>query len=321
MKGYQSFITNLKNSYAFLLKFRIFDLVIVTALLNIAIVLVAIIYIQKIYSINLPTSPLEYINVKSIPGFISGEEIDASASAYVVYDTDSRSVITGKNTSLRFSPASTAKIMSAIVSLEHYDVDQILTVPADIYSVEGSKMHLVPNEKVSVINLLYGMMLPSGNDAAYTLAYNYPSGANGFVKAMNQKAKELKLENTNFRDPDGYDDGNYTTALELSRLAAHAMQNETFRKIVSTRSIEVVNSNNTHTFYLENLNELLIYENVIGIKTGFTNEAGGVLVTAVKKGEKTLIVVVLKSPDRFSDTQDLMEFINSKVEFSQLKSN
>lgn len=319
MKDYQSFIKNLKNSYSFLLKFRIFDVVIVVALLNLAIVMVMVLYIQKIYSINLPLLDIPYIKINNLPELNTLEpSINASAAAFVVYDPKSRSVISGKNQNFRFSPASTAKIMSAIVALEYYKQDELLTVPFNIYAVEGSKMHLVPGEKVKVSTLLYGMMLPSGNDAAYTLSFHYPGGPDGFVDAMNKKSSQLKLFNTNFIDSDGYDDGNYTTAIELARLSAYAMQNSIFKKIVATRYIELSNSENSHFFYLENLNELLRYENVVGIKTGFTNEAGGVLVTAVNKNNNLFIVVVLKSQDRFSDTKDIMDFINSKIEFSQL---
>lgn len=317
MKDYQLFLKKLKTSYSFLLKFRIFDLVIVTALLNLAIVLVIVLYIQKIYTLSLPSTTIPYIEIENIPEINTDMNIfNASAAAFVVYDLKSRSVIAGKNQHLRFSPASTAKIMSAIIALEHYKLDEFLTIPFEIYNVKGSKMHLVPYEEVSVLTLLYGMMLPSGNDAAYTLALQYPGGVKSFVKQMNKKARELKLDNTHFEDPDGYDDGNYSTALELARLASVAMQNQTFKKIVATRYIELQNRSNTHTYYLENLNDLLSFKNVEGIKTGFTNEAGGVLVTAIRKNENLFIVVVLKSADRFADTQDLMDFINSKVEFA-----
>lgn len=257
-----------------------------------------------------------YLSVSSIPLTADLASINASAEAYVVFDTSTRSIVAGKNHSYRFSPASTAKVMSAIIALEHYDLDHYLTVPQNIYEVVGSKMHLIPGESLTVRDLLYGMMLPSGNDAAYVVAHYYPGGVEGFVKAMNDKVKELKLSNTFFLDPGGYEDGNYTTASELARLGAYAMNNKEFARIVSTSSITVNTKLQDHPYELKNLNELLSYDNVYGIKTGFTNEAGGVLLTAVKKGDTMYIVSVLKSQDRFSDTKDIMNFINEKISYS-----
>jgi len=311
-----------KGKLTFLRKFHVFEVVVILFFLNIVAFFVAILYIQKINSFNFESTSFPYIKITSIanlPGNL--EAINSSAAAFVVYDTESRSVIAGKNQSLRFSPASTAKIMAAIIVLSHYNLDEYLTVPANVYTVQGSKMNLVAGEELSVRSLLYGMMLPSGNDAAYTLAYYYPGGIAGFVKSMNNKAYELKLSDTHFVDPDGFEDGNFTTGLELARLASYAMQNKTFREIVGTSYIEVSNKNGSHKYFLKNLNELLAYKNVVGIKTGFTNEAGGVLVTGIKKNGKLLIVVVLKSQNRFSDTEDLMKFINEKVDFSVDKFN
>lgn len=325
MKDYQNSKKKLKSDtllvkkgrLAFIRKFHIFDFVIILFFLNLAAFFIAILYIQKIKNFTFPDASFPYIQITSIPDLPESlDSINSSASAFVVYDTKSRSVIAGKNQSLRFSPASTAKIMSAVVSLSYYNLDQYLTVPASVYTVQGSKMNLIAGEEISAKSLLYGMMLPSGNDAAYTLAYYYPGGVKGFVDAMNDKARKLKLSNTHFEDPDGFEDGNFTTGIELARLSSYAMQNETFREIVGTSFMQVSDKNGSHKYLLENLNELLAYENVVGVKTGFTNEAGGVLVTGIMKNGKLLIVVVLKSPDRFSDTEDLMSFINEKVNFS-----
>ncbi len=293
-----------------------FDVIIILLLLNIAALAIVVFYIKKINSYKLPSQKISYVKVNSIPLPKDLESINASAAAYVVYDTETRTVVAGKNQSLRFSPASTAKVMTAILTLEHYNLSDYLTVPQNIYTVQGSKMNLVPGEEVSVETLLYGMLLPSGNDAAYTLAYYYPGSIGGFVRSMNRKAEELQLENTHFVDPAGYEDGNYTTAEELSKLGGYALSNEEFAKIVKTQSINLTNRALTHQFVLTNLNTLLSYPDVVGIKTGFTNEAGGVLLTAINKNGKILIVSVLKSPDRFSDTWDIMQFIREKVAFS-----
>lgn len=297
-------------------KVHFFDTIFILFLLNTLAVVLVIFYWQRINSYSFPRIDKDFLQVKSIPLSLDLDSINASAEAYVVFDTSTRTIVAGKNQNIRFSPASTVKVMSAILALEHYNLDEYLTVPSNIYSVVGSKMHLLPGEEVSVRDLLYGMLLPSGNDAAYTIAYHYPKGVSGFVAAMNKKAKELRLTNTYFVDPSGYEDGNYTTASELARLGAYAMENPDFSEIVKTQYRETFNRSRSHAFYLSNLNELLSYDNVIGIKTGFTNEAGGVLLTAVKKDDTVFIVSVLKSENRFSDTRDLMDFISEKIRFA-----
>lgn len=297
-------------------RIHFFDTVIILGILNVALFAVAIFTLEVIKSLELPILSSKSLPISSIPLPSELESINASAAAYVVFDSKSRTVIAGKNKDLRFSPASTAKVMSALLILSHYNLDDYLVIPSNIYEVEGSKMKLIPGEEVKALDLLYGMMLPSGNDAAYTFAYHYKGGVVGFVEDMNKKARELKLFNTHFKDPAGYEDGNFTTAEDLSRLGAIAMENPDFAKIVKTRYHEAYNRTFTHAFYLENLNELLVYDNVLGIKTGFTNEAGGVLLTAIQKGDSVFIVCVLKSNDRFYDTRDLMNFIMEKVNFA-----
>lgn len=274
------------------------------------------------YLLNIANNPpkedksLTFKEITYLPN-VSPGDVNASASAYIVYDITSRSVVTSRNQNLRFSPASTAKIMTALLSLEYYNLEDYLVVP-DISSVEGSKMNLYTGEEIKVRDLLYGLMLPSGNDAAYTLSYYYPGGREGLIAAMNKKAQELKLVNTYFTDPAGYEDTNYTTAYELARLSATAMENVTFAQIVRTRQISVYDRYFKTIHNLQNINELLKYDEVVGVKTGFTNEAGGVLVTAIKDNGKVLIVVVLKSPDRFYDTENLMQFIKEKVNYVKL---
>ena len=149
-------------------------------------------------------------------------------------------------------------------------------------------------------------MVPSGNDAAYMLAQNYPGGREQFVKRMNEKTRELKLENTHFVDPAGFENDNYTTAFNLARLASFAMEDKVFRKIVATKEKIVYDSSGKIVHELKNLNELLGINGVNGIKTGFTEEAGGVLVTSVEQGGKEYIIVVLNSTDRFEDTQAII---------------
>lgn len=239
-------------------------------------------------------------------------DIHVASRAFIIYDPLSRVVIAGKNQHLRFTPASTAKIMTALIVLEEYKLDKILTAE-NILEVEGSKMKLQEKESITVENLLYGLMLPSANDAAYILAKNYlpagkagPGGVEGFVNRMNEKAKMFKLENTRFVDPSGYSDENLTTAFDLARLASHALRNQKLREIVSTKQKTVTDTTGAISHELHNLNELLGVEGVSGIKTGFTQEAGGVLVSSVEDDGKTYVIIVLNSEDRFQDTKNII---------------
>lgn len=256
-----------------------------------------------------------YDSGKTIPEFplLKNKDFQISANAAIIFEKDSRVVVYEKEGNFRFVPASTTKIMTAVIALENYNLDQYVYIPYSVQSVEGSSMGLIGGEKVRVIDLLYGMMLPSGNDAAYVLAALDAQGRNGFVEKMNKKAQELKLYNTHFVDPSGYDDKNYTSAFDLARLAAYAMENPTFAQIVQTRHMVVHDESGKMVYDLHNLNRLLEYQDVIGIKTGFTEEAGEVLVTSLKSNGKTYIIVVLKSGDRFGDTEQILEKIRSAI--------
>lgn len=262
---------------------------------------------------------IQFTSVKKISGnevssvnfsyFLKRPDLLSSSKALIVYDTVARVPLLSKNQSLRFSPASTVKMMTALVALENYSPDTILTVGNLSESADSSRMGLYIGEKMSVLNLLYGMLLPSGSDAAEVLADNYPGGETAFVARMNEKARLLGLSNTNFVDPSGYSDDNYATAYDLARLGAYALKNDTVRDIVKTKKVIVYNSDRTIAHNLENLNELLDIPNVTGVKTGFTNEAEGVLVTSYVKDGRTYVIVVLGSKDRFADTRQLIEGI------------
>ncbi len=157
------------------------------------------------------------------------------------------------------------------------------------------------------------MLLPSGSDAADVLSQNYPGGKDTFVLKMNEKAKQLGLKNTLFVDPSGYADDNYTNAYDLARLGAHALLSPIIANIVDTQSFTVYSADHRISHRLENLNELLQLTGVTGIKTGFTNEAEGVLVTSFISGKKEYIIVVLRSKDRFQDTKALIEGITKDL--------
>jgi serine-type D-Ala-D-Ala carboxypeptidase (penicillin-binding protein 5/6) len=237
-----------------------------------------------------------------------------SARSAVVLETGSKKVIFSKNPQIRFSMASTAKIMTALVALDHYEENSILTIKSS--GIEGSRLGFLPGERYFFKDLLYAMMLPSANDAAVAVVDNYPGGRKAFVAEMNKKAKELFLVNTFFSDPAGLDDdGNFTTAEELARLAELAMQNKKLSQVVSAREKTISDIEGTRNILLENLNQLLGFYGVNGVKTGTTEGAGEVLVTSAVINGHTFIIVVMNSEDRFADTMALLTTVSGNVRF------
>lgn len=234
---------------------------------------------------------------------------------YIVYDRISKSMIIGKNEDVKSAMASTTKIMTSIVILEKADLDEMVTVSAKAGGTGGSRLGLKKGDKASVKNLLYGLMLRSGNDAAVALAEHVGGSVKEFAELMNEKASELGLTNTHFVTPHGLDDANhYTTALELAKLTDYAMNNETFAKIVGTKSITIYINNQPRQ--INNTNELLgTLNGVVGVKTGFTNNAGRCLVTETKRNNMDIITIVLGADtkkDRTKDSVNLIEYTFSK---------
>ena len=234
---------------------------------------------------------------------------------YIVYDRISKSMIIGKNEDVKSAMASTTKIMTSIVILEKADLDEMVTVSAKAGGTGGSRLGLKKGDMASVKNLLYGLMLRSGNDAAVALAEHVGGSVKEFAELMNEKASELGLTNTHFVTPHGLDDANhYTTALELAKLTDYAMNNETFSKIVGTKSITIYINNQPRQ--INNTNELLgALNGVVGVKTGFTNNAGRCLVTETKRNNMDIITIVLGADtkkDRTKDSVNLIEYTFSK---------
>lgn len=237
-----------------------------------------------------------------------------SAKAVAVMDSDSKKILYGKNTFLRFAPASTVKIMTALVALDYYELDRLLTVKTEI--LIPSTMYLREGEEISFENLLYGLLLTSGNDAALTIAQNYPGGEEAFIEKMNEKARQFNLVDTHFDDVAGLnDDRNFTTAYDLAILASQALKDPTFSRIVSVREIVVFDKSGKIAHSLQNLNRLLGRLGVTGIKTGTTPGAGEVLVSSSKRDGHTIITVVMKSENRFSDSSRLIEWASSNFSF------
>lgn len=228
-----------------------------------------------------------------------------SAESAIIIDRETKTVLYEKNAHLRFSMASTTKVMTALVGLDYYRPDSILT--AYTSHVEGVNVGVEIGDRLYFKDALYAMLLPSGNDIALMIAQNYPDGESAFIKAMNAKAQELHLLNTHYIDPAGLnDDGNYTTASELAQLASYASKNSTISDVTATKSKIVTTVDGTKTFTLTNLNRLLGLYGVTGMKTGHTEGAGDVLITSAIASGHTYILVVMRSQDRFADTQMLL---------------
>ena len=227
----------------------------------------------------------------------------------LVYDRASGRVLFERNGNKHTPMASTTKIMTAIVVAENSNLSDIVTIDTKAANTGGSRLGLKKNDKITVNDLLYGLMLKSGNDAAVALAIHIGGSIEGFAKLMNDKATKLGLINTHFVVPHGLDiDGHYTTAYELAKIADYALNNEEIKKIVSTKTY-TVNINNKPKV-ISNTNELLgnLY-GVYGVKTGFTNGAGRCLVTACKRDNLDIITVIIGADTKKTRTADSIKLI------------
>lgn len=246
-------------------------------------------------------------------GIVPGGEI--TATGVVILDTASGVYVYKRNEEELLSPASTTKILTALVALDWYSLDDVISVKT--VANDGQVMGLISGERMTVENLLYGALIHSGNDAAWALAEGYPGGMEKFVLAMNQKAKVLHLDHSTFTNPVGYDDPNHKmTPIDLARLGNIALGNKIIAKMVAIPQITV--SDVTHTYFhsLKNVNQLLgKIPGVGGIKTGWTEEAGENLITVVERGGHRVIIVVLKSKDRFADTSKLIDWVFSTIQW------
>ncbi len=255
---------------------------------------------------------LENLELTQYPQKTGGEKPpEITAEAAVVADLKSGVILWEKNADKKLRPASTTKLMTALVALGYYQPNNLLTVKRLVNGWDEAEMGLKIGDKLTVKNLIYGLLIPSGNDAAYTLADNYPEGIEQFIYSMNKRAEELHMKNTHFDNPSGIDSNNlYTTARDLSFLTKEILKNDLIAQTVKTNWAKVTNANNTKKYYLQNVNELLTsYPGVLGIKTGYTVEAGECLVAAVKQGDKTIISVILKSQNRFKETRELWDWV------------
>lgn len=242
-------------------------------------------------------------------------ETEVSASAYIVMDAATRSVIYESNAHLKLPMASTTKIMSTLICLESGDLDSEFTVDSDAIRVEGSSMGLTEGDIVTKRALCYGMLLPSGNDAAGATAVRIAGSYSDFANLMNERAKQIGMEDTHFVTPSGlHDEEHYSTAYDMGILTAEALRNDDFCEICCKESAKVTFGNPPFERWLKNTNKLLANcEGVIGVKTGFTDEAGRCLVSACTRDDVTLICVTLNDKNDWSDHSQLYDLAFSSV--------
>lgn len=232
-----------------------------------------------------------------------------NASAAVLIKADTGEVLYSKNPRAIMAPASTTKMMTAILAIEKGNLDAKVKVSSHAAAIGGSTMNLRPGDEQTLRDLLYGLMLPSGNDAATAIAEYIAGSESRFAQLMTEKARELGMENTRFQNASGLPAVNhYTTAYDLALLAGYALNNPVFAEIVQTKIASVPSSRSNVSRPLVNHNKLLWqYPYATGIKTGYTRRAGRCLVASATHNETTLIAVVLKSNTMYQDSIQLLD--------------
>ena len=232
-----------------------------------------------------------------------------SASSYIVMDTDNNRVLEGNNINKRSLIASITKIMTSMVVIDMTNVNKTVTIGDEVLKSFGSGIYVSVGEKISVINLLYGLMLRSGNDAAIALAYYTAGNMDNFAYLMNNKAKDIGMNNTTFVNSSGLEDGdkaNYSTVYDMALLSGYAINNSLYKQIVGTKDITVKTDLKTYVWH--NKNKLLSsYKYCVGGKTGFTEKARRTLVTNASKDGVNLTVVTFNDGNDFGDHKDLYE--------------
>ena len=257
---------------------------------------------QKVLAYNTSSKIIPLLKNDAVPPVVS-------AQGALAVDLDTGVSLYQKDADKKLFPASTTKIMTALIALENYSLDEALEVKRS--GVEGQKMRLILGERMKVENLLNGLLIFSANDAAEVFADNFPEGRESYVDQMNKLARKLNLADTWFENPTGLDgNSQVTSARDMVRLTSYAMKNPIFRIIVSTKELTVYNIEGTIPHKLKNLNELLgEVEGVVGVKTGWTENARENLVTYVERGDRRIAMVLLGSQDRFGETRELIEWI------------
>ena len=242
--------------------------------------------------------------------------LDVSAKSAVVINAQTNEIVFEKNCNQKLSMASTTKIMTSLLACTSGRMNDIVTVVPDmLYGVEGTAIGLKPGYKMSLRNLVYGMLLESGNDAAQTTAFYLGGSVSSFALKMNGLAKQVGMKNTNFVTPSGLDsEEHYTTAYDMALLGAYAVKNPEFRSICSTKSITVDFVEPQLRMTFSNHNRLLrSFDGAFGIKTGFTKKSGRCLVSAAERNGVCFVAVTLNAPNDWNDHKRMLEYAFENV--------
>jgi len=235
---------------------------------------------------------------------------DVSAQSAILMEKTTKRVLWGKNVDLKLPMASCTKILTAITVLKNANLDEMITIPKEAVGVEGSSIYLKEGEQLTIKELLYGLMLRSGNDCAVALGLHVSNTMKNFIELMNQTAKEIGAINSNFETPHGLDSKNhYTTAFDLGLITCYALNNDTFCDIVSSKTAKIGSSDRNNYRVLYNKNKLLQnFEYADGVKTGFTKKAGRCFVGSATKDDMQLVAVVLNCGPMFEETESLLKY-------------
>ncbi|MEI6533374.1 MAG: serine hydrolase [Candidatus Roizmanbacteria bacterium] len=261
----------------------------------------------------LPIHGITQTSINNIPVVSNNSLPIVSAEGIFIADLTTFTPLFEKNINNKFYPASTTKIITALVATDIYKLNHIITIKHSFN--EGQVMGLIAGEKISVENLLYGLLVYSGNDAAMALAEEY--GIDAFVIKMNEKAQQIHMKNSTFRNPSGLDDpAQMTTPKDLALAGRELLLTSSLKHIVGTKEIVISDENYQYFHRLVNVNKLLgEFPGIGGLKTGYTELAGENLVTFYKKNGREYVIVILKSLDRFADTRNVVDWINQNISF------
>ena len=250
----------------------------------------------------------------------AAEEPSVSAVAAIAIDDSSAALLYQKNAQQVVSPASTTKLMTAVVARQVYASGTLMTVP-NLRGLSGNMAGLAAGEQLSLESLLEAALIPSGNDAALTIAQNYPAGEAAFIAAMNQKAEQLHMTKTKYQNSVGFDDPNQqTTAFDLALLGREALKDPLLARIVSTKNTTVLDLTGRRKHTLQSTNQLLLTDpRVVGIKTGTTDEAGEVLISKFVLETGPVTVVVMGSQDRYQDTRMIINWITENYTWREVE--
>lgn len=242
------------------------------------------------------------------------------AEAGIVADLNSGQILYQKNGLEKYPIASLTKLMTALIIIQEHKLNEVVTVPQLATQVGGSSINLQNQEKITVLNLLKGLLIQSGNDAAVALAIHNSQSVDKFVEKMNLKANELNLQNTNFANPMGFDDPeNYSTAQDLFTLAKAVYKYPTIQKIVNIKETTIYSTDKSNSHLLQTTNLILDnYLNVGGLKTGTTSQAGGCFIGITKNEEHPKVAIVLGSNDRFLDTKVMLDWVQNTFKYNNL---